>query len=100
MVANFVRKKTCSHAIFTRFKTNNQKFETGFSRHWEQVLEFLMGFESRLRGLQYDISLNPVRSLFVVPDFLWKTKKKEEKTKTRTNTKFLPSFNSRNNKII
>ena len=37
---------------------------------------FLMWFNSsRREELQYDISLKPVRSLFVVPDFRWKTKK-------------------------
>ena len=33
-----------------------------------------MSFESRLKGLQHDIPLNPVRWLFVVADFAWKQK--------------------------
>ena len=36
-------------------------------------LNFFMLFKSRLKGLQYDISLDPFRWLFAVP---WKKKKK------------------------
>ena len=36
-----------------------------------------MWFELQLKGLEYDISFDPIRSLFVVPDFAWKTKNKK-----------------------
>ena len=51
-----------------------------------------MRFESRLKKLLYDISLNPVRSVFVVPEFAWKTKSKKNYT--------YPNFNGRNKKLL
>ena len=42
----------------------------------------------RMKGLQYDISLNSVQLIFVVLDFVFKTKRKKEKTKTHSDTKF------------
>ena len=52
-----------------------------------------MLFESRLKGLYYDMTLKPVRWLFVVAEFASKTK-----NKTHANTKFLSIFDGRNNK--
>ena len=40
----------------------------------------------------YDISLDPFRSFFLVPDYAWKTKikNKEKTTETHSNTKLHP----------
>ena len=42
--------------------------------------------------------LTPVRLFFVILDLAWKTKRK--KTKTHSNTMFLPIFNDRNNNYV
>ena len=57
-----------------------------------------MSFESGLKEHQFGISLDPFRCLFVVPDFAWKTKKKE-KTKT-TEYKNPPQFSNGRNKNL
>ena len=36
---------------------------------------FFKFFESRLNGFQYGISIGSFRTLFVIPDMVWKTKK-------------------------
>ena len=47
-----------------------------------------MSFELRLKRLQYEISLDPFRWLFVAREFAWKTKK-TTRTKTNPNTMLL-----------
>ena len=42
-----------------------------------------MSFQSRLKGHQFGISLNPFQWLFVIPDFAWKTKEKIKHTRIK-----------------
>ena len=38
---------------------------------------YLIGFESRLQGIDYGMSLDSFRLLFVVPDFAWKVESRK-----------------------
>ena len=63
--------------------------------HILQLIEdFLKSFESRSKGLWYDLSMVLTQWLFVVPDFGWKTKKR--KNLNTPESKFLPVFNGQN----
>ena len=48
-----------------------------------------MSFESRLKGLQFGISVDPFRCLFGAPDSAWKTKKEEKKHFQMVGTKIV-----------
>ena len=50
----------------------------------------IMWFESQMKRLKYDKSLNQVQRLFEEPDFAWKTKRK--KNKNRPEYKVSPDF--------
>ena len=50
-------------ALLARNQTKSQKFQTCFSQDWNNFLNFFkMLFEARLKGLLYEISLNPALS--------------------------------------
>ena len=50
-----------AHSLEIRRKIKNFKQRRGFSRRREIFLKLMISFESRLKGLDYDIALNPVR---------------------------------------
>ena len=55
---------------WSNFKKKKRKFSANFSQlgdFFNRNFKFL--FESQLKGLQYNMPLNPVRSLFVALDF-------------------------------
>ena len=86
--AYFYKKRTLADR-FTRSKVDEKsKNSNRFSQVWE----------SRLKRLQYEISLNSNWWFIVVPDFAWKAKSK--KKLKHPNIKFLPVLNERNQKRL
>ena len=49
-----------------------------------------------MKGLQYDILLNSVQLIFVVPDFVFKTKRKKRKNQNTLKYKVSTHFQDKN----
>ena len=75
---NFLETKTDFTNAIISFLDRSKIFNRIFSTQVEVFRNFKKLFESRLKGLQYDESLNPFGFLFVVPVSAWKTKSNKQ----------------------